>query len=104
LAHGDHPRTVAYPRRHRTEVTIMAKFMDVHHNMKGLSAEDLAAAHKADLDIQDDEKVSFLQAWADPDAGVVYCLSEAPSAEAVQRIHERAGHPADEVHPVPLEA
>ncbi|MGE6732117.1 nickel-binding protein, partial [Streptomyces sp. NPDC059900] len=32
----------------------------------------------------------------------VYCLSEAPSAEAVQRIHERAGHPADEVHPVPL--
>jgi hypothetical protein len=82
----------------------MAKFMDVHHNMKGLSAEDLVAAHKADLDIQDDEKVSFLQAWADPDAGVVYCLSEAPSAEAVQRIHERAGHPADEIHPVPLEA
>lgn len=44
-----------------------------------------------------------MQAWADPATGVVYCLSEAPSAEAVQRIHERAGHPADEIHAVPLQ-
>jgi hypothetical protein len=33
---------------------------------------------------------------------VVYCLSEAPDADAVQRIHQRAGHPADEIHRVPL--
>lgn len=46
--------------------------------------------------------MTFVQAWADPQSGVVYCLSEAPSAEAVQRIHERAGHRADEVHAVPL--
>jgi hypothetical protein len=81
----------------------MARFMDVHRGMTGISADDLAAAHKADLDIQDEEHVDFMQAWADPEAGVVYCLSEAPSAEAVQRIHERAGHPADEIHPVPFE-
>ncbi|NUO45967.1 MAG: DUF4242 domain-containing protein, partial [Streptomyces sp.] len=30
------------------------------------------------------------------------CLSEAPSAEAVQRVHERAGHKADEIHAVTL--
>ncbi|HET6240659.1 MAG TPA: SCO4226 family nickel-binding protein [Arthrobacter sp.] len=80
----------------------MPEFMDVHHNMKGLTEEDLKAAHDADLAIQGEENVVFKSAWADPEAGVVYCLSEAPSADAVKRIHERAGHPADEVHPIPL--
>ena len=80
----------------------MTQFMDVHHNMVGITTEQLQAAHNADLEIQADENVDFKQAWADPEAGVVYCLSEAPSAEAVKRIHERTGHPADEIHPVPV--
>ncbi|MEE2523712.1 SCO4226 family nickel-binding protein [Pseudarthrobacter sp. J75] len=80
----------------------MPEFMDVHRNMSGLTKEDLQAAHDADLAIQSEEGVVFKTAWADPDAGVVYCLSEAPSADAVRRIHERAGHPPDEVHPVPF--
>jgi hypothetical protein len=80
----------------------MPEFMDVHHHMAGITADDLRAAHNADLAIQGDESVNFKKAWADPEAGLVYCLSEAPSADAVQRIHERAGHPADEIHPVPL--
>ena len=80
----------------------MATFMDVHHNMVGITAEQLHEAHNADLAIQADEQVDFKQAWADPDSGLVYCLSEAPDVEAVKRIHERSGHPADEYHPVPL--
>jgi hypothetical protein len=80
----------------------MATYMDVHTGMKGITTEQLAAAHKADLAIEGEEGVHFKQAWADPDAGVVYCLSDAPSAEAVQRIHERTGHPAAEIHPVPV--
>ena len=80
----------------------MPEFMDVHRNMTGLTKEDLQAAHDADLAIQGEEGVEFKTAWADPEAGVVYCLSEAPPADAVRRIHERTGHPADEVHPVPL--
>lgn len=80
----------------------MAEFMDVHHNMKGLTAADLKAAHAADLAIQADENVQFKQAWADPESGTIFCLSEAPSAEAVQKIHERAGHRADEIHRIPL--
>jgi hypothetical protein len=80
----------------------MAQFMDVHHGMKGITAEQLREAHRADLAIEEDESVHFERAWADPESGIVYCLSQAPSAEAVQRIHERAGHKADEVHPVPL--
>lgn len=80
----------------------MAKFMDVHHGMQGITAEQLSAAHRADLAIESTEKVHFERAWADPGSGTVYCLSEAPSAEAVRKVHERAGHPVEEIHPVPL--
>jgi hypothetical protein len=80
----------------------MAKFIDVHHGMEGITAEQLRAAHQADLAVESEEGVHFEHAWADPESGTAYCLSEAPSKEAVQRVHERAGHPADEVHPVPI--
>jgi hypothetical protein len=78
----------------------MAQFMDVHTSMVGVTPEQLAAAHQADLDIQGDEGVDFKQAWADPQSGHVFCLSEAPNADAVRRIHERTGHPADQVHEI----
>jgi hypothetical protein len=81
----------------------MAKFMDVHRGMVGITPTQLHEAHEADLRIQGQEGVTFEHAWADPDSGVVYCLSEAPNKEAVLRIHEMAGHPADEIHAVPLE-
>ncbi|MEV5484887.1 MULTISPECIES: SCO4226 family nickel-binding protein [Streptomyces] len=80
----------------------MPKFMDIHRGMEGLTADQLKAAHQADLAIEAQEGVHFEHAWADPDSGDVFCLSEAPSAGAVQRVHERAGHKADEIHPVPL--
>ncbi|MFE9370980.1 SCO4226 family nickel-binding protein [Streptomyces sp. NPDC006711] len=80
----------------------MSRFMDVHHGMTGITADQLARAHQADLAIENEEGVHFEKAWADPASGTVYCLSEAPSADAVRRVHERAGHPADEVHPIPL--
>lgn len=80
----------------------MARFMDVHTQMAGVTADALAAAHQADLDIQADEGVEFAQAWADPKTGHVFCLSEGPDAEAVQRIHTRAGHPADEIHEITI--
>ena len=82
----------------------MPQFMDVHTTMMGVTSEALKAAHQADLDIQDEEGVDFKQAWADPNTGHVFCLSEAPSAEAVRRIHERTGHPADEVHEITVTA
>lgn len=80
----------------------MTQYIDVHHGMLGITADQLEQAHAADLAIQQEEDVQFQQAWADPESGTLYCLSEAPSAEAVQRIHERTGHLADEIHAVPL--
>ena len=82
----------------------MAEFMDVHRGMHGITPDVLMEAHQADLDIQDEEGVNFKHAWADPETGVVFCLSEAPSAEAVKKVHERAGHPVDEVYEVPVQA
>jgi hypothetical protein len=81
----------------------MPQFMDVHRSMKGVTAQALRDAHNADLAIQADEHVNFKQAWADPESGMVFCLSEAPSADAVRKIHERAGHPADDVYPLTVE-
>jgi hypothetical protein len=81
----------------------MAKFMDVHNGFFGVSAEQLAEAHRADLAIQDDEGVVYERAWLDPEAGKVFCLATGPSKEAVMRIHERAGHPTPEVYEVTLE-
>jgi uncharacterized protein DUF4242 len=80
----------------------VARFMDVHHGMSGITAEQLDSAHRADLAAEHDEGVHFEHAWADPESGTVFCLSEAPSAEAVRRVHERAGHSVDEIHAVPL--
>ena len=76
----------------------MPEFMDVHRSMTGVTPEQLQEAHNADLAIQGEEGVDFKQAWGDPTSGMVFCLSEAPSADAVKKIHERTGHPADEVY------
>jgi hypothetical protein len=34
---------------------------------------------------------------------MVFCLSTGPSKEAVRRVHEKAGHPADEIYELPVE-
>lgn len=78
----------------------MPQFLDVHEGMVGVTTEKLAAAHQADLDLQAEEGVTFLHAWADPTTGTVFCLAEGPSVEAVQRVHERAGHPATRTHEI----
>lgn len=82
----------------------MPEYMDVHRGMKGVTPEQLTEAHNADLAIQGEEDTEFKHAWADPETGMVFCLSSAPNPEAVLRIHQRAGHPADEIYEVPVQA
>jgi Nickel responsive protein SCO4226-like len=55
-----------------------------------ITPEDLLKTHQADLDVQDQENADFKKTWGDPQTGIVFCLSEAPSKEAVMRTHERA--------------
>jgi hypothetical protein len=82
----------------------MAVFMDVHTHMVGVTPDQLNEAHRADVAIQGEEGVDFKQAWGDPKTGHVFCLSEAPNADAVKRIHDRTGHPADEIHEITVTA
>ena len=76
----------------------MPLFMDVHRNVDGLTAEAVAAAHEKDLEVQGQHGVNYLKYWYDTDTGTVFCLCEAPSKEAAERVHREAhGLVADEI-------
>jgi hypothetical protein len=81
----------------------MARFMDVHEGMVGVTREQLAEAHRKDQAIEREEGVHFVKAWADPTSGKAFCLSEGPDKAAVLRVHERAGHPTGEIYEVPID-
>ena len=81
----------------------MPKFMDVHKGFIGVTAEQLQEAHSRDQAIEAEEGVHFERAWLDPTSGHVFCLSTGPSADAVRRVHEKAGHAPDEIHEVTIE-
>ena len=80
----------------------MAKFMDVHDGFFGVNQSDVEGAHAADLAVEASEGVHFEKWWADPTTGKVFCLSEGPSKEAVMRVHEKAGHPTEQIYEVSL--
>jgi hypothetical protein len=80
----------------------MPMFMDVHRTLpEGATDDDVAGAHQADLETQEKYRVSYLKYWVDAEAGKVFCLVEAPSAEAAATVHREAhGLVADEIYPV----
>jgi hypothetical protein len=81
----------------------VAKFMDVHDGFVGVTAEQLKAAHEADLAIEKEEGVHFERAWLDPASGKVFCLSTGPNKEAVMRVHDKSGHGTTEIYELPVE-
>jgi Protein of unknown function (DUF4242) len=85
-----------------TEEGDMALFMDVHNQLpEGATAKDVAAAHQADLETQDKYDVRYINYWVDENAGKVFCLVEAPNADAAHTVHREAhGLVADEIYPV----
>ncbi len=79
----------------------MALFMDVHNIEGGVSASDVAGAHEADLENQRAYGVNYLRYWVDEEAGKIFCLVDAPDAEAANTVHREAhGLVADEIYPV----
>ena len=79
----------------------MPLFMDVHNVDGGVSAADVAGAHEADLATQGVYGVSYLRYWVDEEAGKIFCLVDAPDAEAANTVHRQAhGLVADEIYPV----
>lgn len=79
----------------------MPLFMDVHKLEGAVSAEDVAKAHQADLETQAKYGVEYKRYWVDEAAGKIFCLVEAPDAEAANTVHREAhGLVADEIFEV----
>lgn len=67
----------------------MPIFMDIH-SVPGATAEDLRAAHDLDLAVQHRHDVRCLKYWFNEDAGKVFCLFDAPTANAAAAVHSEA--------------
>ena len=67
----------------------MPLYMDIHC-CDGVHADDVALAHLKDVEVQGQHGVDYKKYWFNPDAGKLFCLVEAPSAEAAQRVHLEA--------------
>jgi class 3 adenylate cyclase len=63
--------------------------MDIH-SCEGAHAEDVAKAHTADMEVQGHHDVEYLKYWFNESCGKLFCLVEAPSAEAANRVHQEA--------------
>jgi hypothetical protein len=82
----------------------MPIFMD-RHEMRGVTAENVADAHRRDLEIQDKYGVNFLAYWYDAARGTGFCLVEAPDATTAAQCHRDAhGNIPSEIIPVDLAA
>jgi len=79
----------------------MPLYMDVHTIEGGVTPEAAAQAHAADIATQDAHGVHYLKYWVDEQAGKIFCLVNAPDAEAANTVHREAhGLVADELYPV----
>ena len=67
----------------------MPRFLDIHTGIN-VTLDQLAAAHRQDLDVQAKHGVRYLKYWYDPTTGRVFCLSEAPSKEAALAVHRES--------------
>lgn len=79
----------------------MPLFMDVHSLDGGVPAADVAAAHQKDVETQKQHGVDYKRYWVDTKAGKIFCLVEAPDADAAATVHREAhGLVADEIYEV----
>ena len=86
----------------KVEEETVPLFMDVHNNIpEGTKAEDVAGAHAADVKIQDKYDVKYLNYWLDEANRKIFCLVEAPDADAAHACHRDAhGLVANELYEV----
>ena len=71
------------------EAPALPLYLD-RHDLDGVSAADVAAAHELDLDVQEKHQVRYLSYWFDYQRQRAFCLVDAPSAEVAERVHREA--------------
>lgn len=82
----------------------MPIFLD-RHDLRGLTAADVAEAHRKDLEVQAHYSVRFLTYWFDDTRGTAFCLIDAPDIHTAMRVHDEAhGHIARDIIEVDLSA
>ena len=82
----------------------MPIFLD-RHDLTGLTAADIAEAHRKDLEVQARYGVKFLTYWFDEARGTGFCLIDAPDIDTAMRVHDEAhGDVAKDVIEVDLSA
>jgi class 3 adenylate cyclase len=67
----------------------MPIFMD-RHDMRDMSAESVAEAHRKDLAIQGKYDVRYMTYWFDQRRGTGFCLVDAPDAATAKQVHREA--------------
>ena len=67
----------------------MPIYIDIH-DLHGLTADELAEAHKADLQKQGKHGVNYLKYWVNECSCKAFCLVDAPNAEAARQVHLEA--------------
>ena len=68
----------------------MPLYMDIHSLDGAVTFEDVGKAHQADLQTQGGYDVSYLRYWVDGQQGKIFCLVEAPDADAAATVHREA--------------
>ena len=92
------------PTAAATEGAYVPIFMD-RHDLRGLKADDVAEAHRRDVDIQDRHGVKYMAYWFDEQNGAAFCLVHAPDPETAERVHREAhGAIPNAIIPVDLAA
>ena len=64
----------------------MSTYLDIH-DVPGIKAGDVVAAHEADLRVGKIYGVDYRHYWVDEEAGKVFCLVDAPDRETAIRVH-----------------
>ena len=68
----------------------MPTYIDIHDLPGDVTAEDLAKAHLADVQVQGKHGVEYHKYWLNRKNGKVFCMCTAPSAEAAAAVHREA--------------
>ncbi len=68
----------------------MPLYMDIHQLPENTSAEEIARAHALDVQTQRKYGVDYRKYWINEKCGKLFCLCEAPNAEAAVRVHMEA--------------
>jgi class 3 adenylate cyclase len=68
----------------------MPTYMDIHDIPGGITADEVAKAHAHDAAVEGKYGVHYHKYWVNERAGKIFCLCEAPNAEAAMQVHREA--------------